>query len=128
MNRNAILSAAAAAIGLAFSASAPAQAISKAAYDAARRDIAGDYRTARIGCEPMEGDVRDSCVADVRGRHEIALAELEVAYRPGAKTLDDLRLAKSRTDHQVAIGKCDEKAGKARDTCIAEAKRRYPGS
>ena len=129
MKGNATLSAVAAAIGLAFSACAPAEPLSKAVYDATRKDIAGDYKTARIGCEPMEGNVRDVCVADVKGRHEIALAELEVAYNPASgKALEDLRLARARADHLVAIGKCDDKAGKARDVCMSEAKSRYPGS
>jgi hypothetical protein len=122
------LPAVAAAIGLAFSAGALAQAPSKADYDATRKEIAGDYKTARIGCEPMEGSVRDACMADVKGRHEIALAELEAAFSPSAKTLDDLRLARARSDHVVAIAKCDDKPGRIREACLTEAKLRYPGS
>ena len=128
MKTGSILSAAAAAIGLAFSASAPAQPVSKAAYEAARKDIASDYKTAKIGCEPMEGDVRDLCLADVKGRHEVALAELEVAHTPSAKTRDELRIARARTDYVVAERNCEGKAGKAKDVCLTEAKSRYGGS
>lgn len=69
-----------AAIALAFGTAALAQPMSKAEYQAARRTVESDFRTARIGCEPMRGDVRDLCMADVSGREGIKLAELEAFY------------------------------------------------
>ncbi len=76
MNRFAL----AAAAGLAFSQFGLAQPMSKAEYQVARKTVESDFRTARIGCEPMRGKVRDLCMADVTGREGVKLAELEAFY------------------------------------------------
>ena len=78
--RSAAAAALAAAIGLPYCACALAQPMSRAEYQAARRTVESDFRTARIGCEPMRGNVRDICMADVTGREGIRLAELEAVY------------------------------------------------
>jgi len=78
--REAAVAAIAAAMGLASSACALAEPMSKAEYQVARKTVESDFRTARIGCEPMRGKVHDICMADVTGREGIRLAELEALY------------------------------------------------
>ena len=95
--RSAAVAALAATIGLASSACALAQAMSKAEYQVARRTVESDFRTARIGCEPMRGNVREVCMADVTGREGIKLAELEALY--ARQDASDARL---ETRHSAA--------------------------
>jgi len=91
-----------AAFGLASGTYAFADPMTKADYQVARKNIESDFKGARIGCEPMLGNVKDICLADVRGREGIALAELEAAYAPGAKTLNDVQLAKDQAKAMAA--------------------------
>lgn len=95
--RQAAVSALAVAIGLASSASALAQPMSKAEYQVARRTVESDFRTARIGCEPMRGNVHDICIADVTGREALKLAALDALY--ARQDASDARL---ETRHSAA--------------------------
>jgi hypothetical protein len=115
------IAALAAAIGLAFSAGAPGASISKVEYEATRKNIASDFKTAKIGCEPMPAHVRDACMAEVKGREDVASAELEAAYDPGPRTRYGLRIAKAHADHAVARERCDYKAENAKEGCLKEA-------
>jgi hypothetical protein len=95
--------------------------ISKAEYQATRKNIESDFRGARIGCEPMPDKVQERCLADVAARQAVALAELEALYQPGPKTRAELRLARALASHASAVGRCDEKPGRVRDACLKEA-------
>jgi hypothetical protein len=98
-----------------------AQPLGKADYQAARKIIESDFRTARIGCEPMLGNVRAICVADVRGREAIALAELRAAYDPTNDSVVDVRIAKARAGLEVARARCDDVPAQRKAACAAEA-------
>lgn len=112
---------AAGAICMAFTLAAFADPMTKSEYQAARKNIASDYRNARVGCEPMPSEVRAACVADVNGREEVASAELEVAYKPGPKAHYVLRIAKSQAEEVIAKDKCVHKAEAPRRVCLREA-------
>jgi hypothetical protein len=110
------------AVAVAFSAPAlAAEAMSKAQYAVARKSIESDFRTARVGCEPMLANVKDICLADVTGREGVALAELEALYVPGTSSLQGVRIAKARAIHALALEKCDDKAPSARQACVKDA-------
>lgn len=111
----------AAAIGLASSPCALAEPMSKAEFQAARKNIESDFKGAKGGCEPMRDNVKDICLADVTGREAIALAELEAVYQPGPKTREDLRIARAQAGYALAREMCDDKAANAKDACLKEA-------
>ena len=119
--RSAALAALAAAIGLASSACALAQPMSRAEYEVARRTVESDFRTARVGCEPMRANVRDICIADVTGREGIRLAELEALYQPGPGTLEGVRNAKAQAQLALARERCDDRGPNARESCLQGA-------
>jgi hypothetical protein len=114
-------SAVAAAFAMAFSTFALAESMTKAEYQTARKNIESDYKSAKVGCDPMRANVKDICIADVTGRESIALAELEAVYQPGPKTQNDVRIARAQAGYWLAKEKCDDKAGHARDVCLKEA-------
>ena len=120
--RRSILAAIAAAAGLAFSASAPAQAMTQAEYLAGKDSIKAGYKTAKAACDPMAGNARDICVAQAKGSEKVARADLDAQHKPGAKTRHDLRVARADAEYAVAREKCDDRAGNVKDVCVKEAK------
>lgn len=111
----------AAALVLAFATPAWAQGLTKADYQAAVKTIESDFRTARMGCEPMIGNVRTICIADVRGREAIALAELRAAYDPTNDAVVEVRIAKARAGLDIARARCDDVPAQRKAACGAEA-------
>jgi len=112
----------AAAVGLAFSASALADAMSKTEYKSARDKIESEYKSARTACDSMQGNAKDICFAEAKGREDVAMAELDVASKPGRKSRYALRIAKANAQYHVAREKCDDLAGNAKDVCVKQAK------
>lgn len=110
------------AVGLAFSIGAMADNMSKEQYKFLEKNIAAEYKAAKAGCDSLAGNAHDICVAQAKGKMNVAKAELEASYKPSAKTRYDARVAKADADYSVAIEKCDDKAGNAKDVCVKEAK------
>jgi len=121
--RQAAVAALVAAIGLAYCACALAQPMSKAEYQVARRTVESDFRTARIGCEPMRGKVHDICMADVTGREGAKLAELEAVY--SRQDADSIR---REALHSTAREKCEALLGKPKAQCLVAARRLHDRS
>jgi hypothetical protein len=113
--------AASAVMGLAICTAPGAQGTGKAEYQAARKTIESDFRTARIGCEPMLANVRTICMADVRGREVVALAELRAAYDPTDEALMEVRIVKARAGLAVARARCDDVPAHRKAVCSADA-------
>lgn len=118
LNINAI----ALAVGLAFSAGAIAQGMSKADYKAGTDRIAAEYKSAKASCASLPGNPGDICLAEATGKEKIAKAELEATYKPGSKARMQVRIAKADADYAVAKERCDDLAGNAKDVCVKEAK------
>ena len=111
----------AAAIGLVAGSPSRAQGLSKEEYQGARKTIESDFRTAKMGCEPMLANVKTICMADVRGREGIALAELVAAQYPSADASMDVRIAKARAGLAVARARCEDVPLPRKDACRVEA-------
>lgn len=115
-------SAIALALGVAFSAGAMAQAMSKHDYQAGKDNIAAAYKAGKAGCASLSGNANDICIAETKGREQIAIAELDAGYKPARKARYQVRVAKAEAGHAVAIERCDDLAGNAKDICVKEAK------
>jgi len=120
--KNTTLTAIAAAIGLAFSAPALAQSMTKAEYQAGKDSIKADNKATKAACDPMAGNAKDICAAQAKGKEKVALAELEARYKPSSKTRSEVRVAKADAEYAVAKERCDDRAGNAKDVCVKEAK------
>ena len=110
------------AIGIVFSAAAMAEGMSNADYKSQEKTIAAEYKSAKAGCDSLSGNANDICVAEAKGKRDVAKAELELNYKPSVKTRYDARVAKADADYEVAIQHCDDKAGNDKDVCVKEAK------
>jgi hypothetical protein len=109
------------AIGLAFSANAMAEGMSKKQYKAQEKTISVDYKAAKRGCASLAGNANDICVADAKGKKSVAKAELAFKAKPTISNRYDARVAKADADFSVAKEKCDDKAGNDKDVCVKEA-------
>ena len=109
-------------VGMAFSAGAMAEAMSKKQYQSLESDIESAYKADKASCDSLAGNANDICIAQAKGRKNVALAELEASYKPSIKARYEARLANAEATYAVAIERCDDKAGNAKDVCVKEAK------
>ena len=110
------------AIGLAFSAGAGAQTMSKDQYQSGKDGIAADYKAAKASCGSLSGNANDICTAEASGRENVAKAQLEAEYKPSLNARYAVRVARADADYSVARERCDDKAGNVKDVCVQEAK------
>lgn len=110
------------AIGLAFSASAVAESMTKNQYKSHMKSIESEYKVDKSGCDSSAGNAKDICVAEAKGKQSVAKTDLEANYKPSIKARYDAHVAKADADYSVAIEKCDDKAGNDKDVCVKEAK------
>ncbi len=110
------------AIGLALSAGAMAQSMSKSDYKAGKDKITAEYKSARSACASLSGNAKDICLVEAKGKEKMTRAELDAAYKPTPKSHYRARVAKAAADYAVAKERCDDMAGNAKDVCVKEAK------
>ncbi len=120
--KNINISSLAFAIGLALSADAMAESMSKKQYTALNNKIDAEYKVANKSCDSLSGNSEDICEAQAKGNKNIAATELKYNYNPSVKTLYKARVAKADADYAVASQKCDDKDGNVEDVCEKEAK------
>ncbi len=85
------------------------------------QSIANDLKADMLACDPLAGNAKDICSARAKGRQKVARAEMEAKNNPGAKSTQQLSLAKADAAHDEAIERCDDKAGNVKDVCVTEA-------
>lgn len=116
------IAAIAATISLAFSAGAMAQGMSEDAYKTGEDRIAVEYESAKAGCDSLSGNANDICMAEAKGKKQVAQADLDASYEPTKKSHYKAHVAKAETNFAVAKEKCDDLAGNLKDVCRKEAK------
>jgi hypothetical protein len=121
MNKSTV-TAIAAAIGLAFSAAAFADTMTKSEYKAAKESIQANYKSNKANCDPFVGNAKDICLVEAKGKENVALAELAEKNHPGRKAHYNVRVAIADSEYGAAKEKCDDMVGNAKDVCVKEAK------
>ncbi len=96
--------------------------MSKANYTQAMKDADAQYKTAKSACASLSGNAKDICAAEAKGKHNVAKAETEAAYKHTPKARESARVAHAQATYDVAIQKCDDLAGNTKDVCVKEAK------
>ncbi|MEO8543110.1 MAG: hypothetical protein ABI434_05980 [Burkholderiaceae bacterium] len=95
---------------------------SKADYSAGKTSITAQYKTDKAACASQSGNAKDICIAEAKGKENVARAELEHSYTGKAKDAIKAREAKVDADYSVAKEKCDDLAGNPKNVCVTEAK------
>jgi membrane-associated HD superfamily phosphohydrolase len=102
-------------------ATAPA-ALTKNGYTEAKKSADAQYKADREACSSLAGNARDICVAEAKGKNDVARAEAAAAYENTPVTRENARVARARAAYGIAIEKCDDLAGNPKDVCVKEAK------
>lgn len=90
-------------------------------YKAYKDKIDASYKVAKEKCGSFSGNAEDICNAEAKGRHSVDKANLEASHNPSAKNQYEARIAQVDADYSVAMEKCDDFDGNAKDVCTAEA-------
>jgi hypothetical protein len=98
------------------------QAMSKDAFRAQKKAIEATYDAHQARCKPHKGNQREVCMARVRGERDIAVAELDMRFKPSAKNDEKLRMARAEANYDVAKTQCETMEGNAKEVCQKDAK------
>ena len=96
--------------------------MSKANYTQVMKDADAQYKIAKSACASLSGNAKDICAAEATGKHNVAKAETEAAYKHTPKARESARVAHAQATYDVAIQRCDDLAGNTKDVCVKEAK------
>lgn len=95
--------------------------MSKSTYTQAVKDADAHYGIDKQACSSLSGNAKDICLAEAKGKYNAAKADAEAAYKNTDKAREEARVVRAEARHNVAIEKCDDLAGNAKDVCVKEA-------
>lgn len=101
---------------------AQAATMARADYSAAKSRASADYKADKAACASMNGNAKDICIEEAKGKEKIARAELEFAYTGKAKDESKVLTARADVAYNVAKERCDDRSGNDKDVCVREAK------
>jgi hypothetical protein len=111
------------AVALAFSVGAQAQNTTTRQVKNADEDrIEAEYKAAKERCDTMQGNAKDVCQKEAKGKEKIAKAELEAKAKPTAANQRKVQEAKADVAYDVAKERCEDKKGNDKDVCEKDAK------
>ena len=96
--------------------------MSKDSYTTAKSNASAQYKTDKEACSSLSANAKDICMAEAKGRDNVALADAEASYQNTAKHRESARVARAQAAYDVANEKCDDLAGNTKDVCVKEAK------
>jgi len=99
--------------------------MSKDSYTMAKTNADTQYKIDSDACSSKSGNAKDICVAEAKGKDNIAKAEADAAYENTPKARENARVAHAQANYNVAIEKCDDLAGNRKDVCAKEAKAEF---
>jgi hypothetical protein len=111
------------AVAMAFAVGAQAQSTSTRQVKNADEDrIEAEYKAARERCDPMQGNAKDVCQKEAKGKEKVAKAELKAKTDPSPANQRKVQEARAEAAYDVAKERCDDKKGNDKDVCQKDAK------
>jgi len=95
--------------------------MTKDGHAMAKKHAGMQYRIDKEACASLGGNTRDICMTEAKGNEKIALADADAAYANTPKARQTARTVHAQAAHDVAVEKCDDLAGNAKDVCVKEA-------
>jgi hypothetical protein len=96
--------------------------MSKDSYTMAKKNADAQYKIDKDACSSQNGNAKDICLAQAKGKDNVAKADAEAAYENTPKARESARVALAQANYNVAVEKCDDLAGNPKDVCVKEAK------
>jgi len=107
----------------------------KARYDQQVKNADADYQVAREKCDELGGNSKDICVKEAKAARTRTIADAKAQRKAGdaqgeaRKEIDEARhdaaADKRDAEYRVAIQRCDDLAGDAKDNCVQRAKQTF---
>ena len=91
-------------------------------YGTAKDRISAEYKADKAACDAYNGNKKDICVEQAKGKQSVAKAEAEYNYTGKPADSNKIAVAKADGDYAVAKEMCDDKGGNDKDVCRTEAK------
>ena len=91
-------------------------------YAMAKKDADAQYKIDKDACSSLNGNAKDICVAEAKGKDSVAKADAEASYANTPKARESARVAHAKATYDVSVEKCDDLAGNRKDVCVKEAK------
>jgi hypothetical protein len=101
--------------------------------------VEATYKADKEACKKMDGNAKDICEAEAKGKEQVANAEID--YTRSGKDSDRMKIAETRAKADYAIAKercedrpkaeqsvCKKEAKAAEKAAIANAKKAHPAS
>ncbi len=95
---------------------------SKDTYESAKKSADAQYKVDKESCAMLSANAKDICVAQAKGKDNVAKAEANAMYENTPKAREAARVASGQAAYDVAKEKCDDLAGNQKDVCVKEAK------
>jgi len=106
-------------------AAAVALALGSAQAQTSKERIEADYKADKAKCDSMQGNEKDVCMKEAKGKENVARAELNNKDHPSPRNQRKVDQAKAKADYEVAKEKCDDQKGNEKSACEKEAKAAY---
>ena len=100
---------------------ASAAPLSKEGYVLAKTNADAQFKVDRDACSSLSGNAKDICIAQAKGKDNVAKADAEAAYENTPKNRENARVVAAQANYAVAVEKCDDLAGNPKDVCVKEA-------
>src|SRR6185312_13600889 len=84
--------------------------------------IEADYKADKAKCDSMNGNAKDVCQKEAKGKEKVAKAELDAKKNPSAHNQRKVEEAKADAKYDVAKEKCDGMKGNEKSACEKDAK------
>lgn len=95
--------------------------MSKEGYSMAKANADAQYKVDKDACSSLSANAKDVCLAEAKGKDDVAKADAEAAYENTPKARESARVAHAQAAYNIAIEKCDDLAGNPKDVCAKEA-------
>jgi hypothetical protein len=98
------------------------QALTRDDVKAQKVRIEEQYDQAQARCRRVQGHARELCNEKARGERDVQQAELQLQAEPTGDNDQKLRVAKANAAYSLALVRCKDLDGQARDVCRKDAK------
>ena len=103
------------------SAASPAS-LAKDEYRLDHQKAQAAYRLELASCKKLQGNTKDVCKVEARGHFQMAKAQIDTRYKDSPANQDKVKLAKTEAAYRLALEKCGDLSGNAKEVCKADAK------
>jgi hypothetical protein len=96
--------------------------MTKEEASAEKARIEAEVKADRKACDAMNGNAKDVCVEQAKGKEKVARAELDYKQDASERHRNKVAMAKADAQYAVAKEKCDDMSGEQKDVCVKDAK------